>query len=94
MRFRDVTALGRLCADVFECWGAITRNVDTSIHRVVGIHSYRRKCEFGEGTADGRSSQIYKDLVACADNTVVLTETGSDPERISNHSRVVSERER
>ena len=39
-------------------------------------------------------SQTYKDLVACADNTAVLTETGSDPERNFNHCKVVSERGR
>ena len=39
-------------------------------------------------------SQTYKDLVACADNTAVLTEIESDPERISNHCRGVTKRER
>ena len=39
-------------------------------------------------------SQTYKDLVAYADNTAVLTETGSDQRRISNHCRVVSDKER
>ena len=39
-------------------------------------------------------SQTYKNLVACADNAAVLTETGSDPERISNHCRVVPKRGR
>ena len=39
-------------------------------------------------------SQTYKDLVACADNTAVLTDTGSDPERISNHCKVVTKRGR
>ena len=37
-------------------------------------------------------SQICKDLVACVDHTAVLTEIGSNPERISNHCGVVTKR--
>ena len=53
----DVTALGLLPADVFVCGVAITRNVTTSIHPVVNIHAYRRKCEFGEGRRTKASSK-------------------------------------
>ena len=38
--------------------------------------------------------QTYKNLVEYADDTAVLTETGSDPERICNHCRVVTKRGR
>ena len=43
----DVTALGLLSADVFECGVAITRCVTNSINPVVGIHAYRRKRVWG-----------------------------------------------
>ena len=39
-------------------------------------------------------SQTHKDLTEYADDTAVLTEIGSDPERISNHCRVVTKRGR
>ena len=44
------------------------------------------KGECGEGTADDGGlipSQTYKDLVACEDNTAVLTSTGDNPGRVS-----------
>ena len=96
----DVTALGLLSADVFECGGAIIRDATTSIYPVIGIHAYRRKCEFGEDTADGRRPHAIRDLkgpslVECADDTaVVLNELRSDPERFSNHGRVGTKRGR
>ena len=37
-------------------------------------------------------SQAYKNLVECADDTAVLTEMGSGPERFSNHGRVETKR--
>ena len=40
------------------------------------------------------SSQTYKGLVACADNTADLPATGADPEMISNHFRVGTKRGR
>ena len=39
---------------ILECWGEIARDVTPSIHPVVRIHTYRRKCKFGEGTVNGR----------------------------------------
>ena len=81
IRAFDVTALGPLSADVFECGVAITRDVITSIHPVVGIHACRKKCSLGRvPPTDGGlvPSQTYKDLVECADDTAVLTEIESD----------------
>ena len=60
---RLFTTLGLLSADIFECGGALTtRDVTASVHPVVRIHAYRRKCEFGEGTADGRRPHPIPDL--------------------------------
>ena len=61
-RYVDFTALDRLPAGVLKCWGPVIRDVTINIHPVVGTHTYRKKCEFGESNIDGRRPRLFPHL--------------------------------
>ena len=98
----DVTALGRLSA-MYSSVGERSQRMwpPASIRsagyiRTEGSASLGRIPPTDGGLVPSQTykAQTYKDLAACADNTAVLTEIRSDPERISNHCRVVTKRGR
>ena len=93
----DVIALGPRSSDLLRVWGSDHKGCDhqhTSGLRNVCVG---RECELGRvpSTDEGLvPSQTYKDLVECADDTVVLTEIGSNTDRFSNQGRVGTKRGR
>ena len=91
----DVTALGRLSA-MYSSVGERSQRMwpRASIRSAKYIRTEGSASLGRVPPTDGRlvTSQTYKDLAACADNTAVLTEIGSDPKRISNHCRGVTKR--
>ena len=75
-----------------QVWGSITREVATRFHTWsleymrTGESAISRRVPQTDG--DLGSSQTYRDLVECTDDTAVMNEIRSGPERFSNHGRV------
>ena len=72
MRQTTSLLLGRLFANILECLGAITRDVTTTIHRVVGIPTYRNKVRVWGGTANGRRPRPIPDVQGPSNLTLTI----------------------